>query len=300
MPDENNPVTWNSLLSGHIRCGDLDGAVRIFDGMPVRNVVSWTTMLTGCARNGWFRHALSLFQEMRRAGLELDQASLTVALSVCAELGDLSTGKWIHSYVNKAFDGRGTRQLCEVKPDARTFFGVLLACSQEGYVGEGRAGFLEEAQRLVETMPMKANDIVWGALLCGCIIHRNLDIASCAGNAAQKLIMKPDLEKIEGSLVSMSNNYATARRWGEVAITWKNMIETGSKNDNSRSLMQINEVIHELMAGDIIHLHTTSIYEMNSLASSVPYLIMIDWDNINPKSESAIAAPYKMLIRGIQ
>uniref|UniRef100_A0A803L9A8 Uncharacterized protein n=2 Tax=Chenopodium quinoa TaxID=63459 RepID=A0A803L9A8_CHEQI len=353
MSDENNPVTWNSLLSGHIRCGDFDGAVRIFDGMPVRNLVSWTTMLSGCARNGWYRHALLLFQEMRRTGLELDQASLTVVLSVCAELGDLSTGKWIHSYVNKAFDGR-TRDSCvrlhnalihmyancgviedacrifeempcrtivswttmimgyckhgfakkalevfewmqnsdEVKPDARTLLGVLSACSHGGYVEKGcryfnemeekwaispsiehygclvgllsRAGFLEEAQRLIETILMEANDIVWGALLCGCMIHRNPDIVSYA---AQKLIMKPDLEKIE-YLVPMSNNYATARRWGEVAI-WKNMIETSSKNDNSRSWVQINEVIHEFMAGDI---HTTSIYEMlNRLSNEIRY-----------------------------
>ncbi|KNA03632.1 hypothetical protein SOVF_207350 [Spinacia oleracea] len=359
MPERNNPVTWNSLLAGHIRCGDFDGAIRIFDGMPVKNIVSWTTMLTEYARNGWFRHALLLFQEMRRECLELDQTSLTVALSVCAELGDLSTGKWIHIYVIKKFDGR-ERDICvrlhnalihmytscgvieeasrifkemprktvvswttmimgyakhgsakkaievfecmqnsgEVKADARTFLGVLSACSHGGYVEEGRvyfkemeekwainpriehygclvdllsrAGFLEEAQRLIETMPMKPNDVVWGALLCGCMIHRNPEIASYA---AENLIMELGQEEIMEYLVSVSNAYAMARRWREVAIVRKKMVEMGSKNSKSRSWVQLNEAVHEFMAGDITHRHISLIYEtLDRLTSEVRYV----------------------------
>jgi pentatricopeptide repeat protein len=89
-------VSWNSILAGYIRCGDFDGARRVFDDMPHRNVVSWTTMIAGCAQNGQSKQALLLFGEMRRAQVELDQVVLVATLSVCAELGDLKLGRWIH------------------------------------------------------------------------------------------------------------------------------------------------------------------------------------------------------------
>ncbi|KAJ0047563.1 hypothetical protein Pint_16154 [Pistacia integerrima] len=88
---ERNVVTWNSLLKAHLKCGDIDGARRVFDEMPQRNVVSWTTMISWCAHNGLCKQALSLFNEMGRARVGLDQVALVAALSACAELGDL---KW--------------------------------------------------------------------------------------------------------------------------------------------------------------------------------------------------------------
>lgn len=85
---ERNVVTWNSLLAGHIRCGDVDEARRIFYAMPERNVVSWTTMIAGCAQNGRCKQALCLFNDMRKACVEFDQVTLVAVLSACADLGD--------------------------------------------------------------------------------------------------------------------------------------------------------------------------------------------------------------------
>ncbi|GAY31908.1 hypothetical protein KPL70_006571 [Citrus sinensis] len=71
--------------------------------MPHRNVVSWTTMISGCAQNGKSKQALSLFNEVRRGRVGLDQVALVSALSACAEIGDLKLGKWIPSYVEEKF-----------------------------------------------------------------------------------------------------------------------------------------------------------------------------------------------------
>ncbi|KAK9177468.1 hypothetical protein WN944_029490 [Citrus x changshan-huyou] len=77
--------------------------VHVFDEMPHRNVVSWTTMISGCAQNGKSKQALSLFNEVRRGRVGLDQVALVSALSACAEIGDLKLGKWIPSYVEEKF-----------------------------------------------------------------------------------------------------------------------------------------------------------------------------------------------------
>lgn len=103
---ERSMVTWNSLLSGYIRCRDLSGAKILFDEMPERNTISWTTMIAGFSKNGGCRHALSLFSEMQRSGVEFDQVTMVAALTACADLGDLRMGKWIHSYINQKLENQ--------------------------------------------------------------------------------------------------------------------------------------------------------------------------------------------------
>ena len=77
---------------------------KVFDGMPDDDgCLFHYNAVIGCARRGWFNKALSLFREMTKASVE---PALLAALSVCAPLGDLTLGKWIHSYVNKKFHGR--------------------------------------------------------------------------------------------------------------------------------------------------------------------------------------------------
>ncbi|XP_059443929.1 pentatricopeptide repeat-containing protein At5g66520-like [Corylus avellana] len=348
---ERTVVSWNSLLSGYIRCGDIDSARRIFDEMPERNVISWTTMISGCAQNGRCRQALSLFGEMRRAHVELDQVALVAALSACAELGNLNLGRWIHKYIKErmsvrkqpllvslnnalihmyascgmideaskvfskmpwkntvswtsiitglAKQGRGEEALDvfrsmlmssgvnQVRPDEITFIGVLCACSHAGFVDEGRhlfksmnqtwgispkiehygcmvdllsrAGFLDEAYRLVETMPIRPNDAIWGALLGGCRIHKNVELAS---HVKQKLAVELDPGQAAGYLVLLSNVYATAKRWKDVVTVRQKMVEMGVKKPPGRSWVQINGAVHDFVAGDRAHKHAPLIYEM--------------------------------------
>ncbi|KAG6417881.1 hypothetical protein SASPL_120078 [Salvia splendens] len=47
---ERNVISWNSLLWGYVKCGDLAMALSVFDEMPEKDVVSWTSMVSGYAR----------------------------------------------------------------------------------------------------------------------------------------------------------------------------------------------------------------------------------------------------------
>ncbi|XP_017429908.2 pentatricopeptide repeat-containing protein At4g21065 [Vigna angularis] len=349
---ERSVVSWNSILAGYVRCGDFDGALRVFDMMPCRNVVSWTTMVSGCARNGKCRQALLLFGEMRRARVPLDQVALVAALSACAELGDLKLGRWIHWYVQQWFVARNEQPSVRlnnalihmyascgiiheayqvfvkmpwkntvswtsmimafakqglgkealdtfktmlrdgvgvngVSPDEITFIGVLCACSHAGFVDEGRqifasmkhtwginpriehygcmvdllsrAGFLDEARGLIETMPLKPNDALWGALLGGCHIHKNSDLASQVEN---KLVPELSIDQAAGYLVLLSNIYAFGQRWQDVITVRQKMIEMGVKKPPGRSWIQINGAVHNFVAGDMTHKHSYFIYEI--------------------------------------
>jgi len=341
-------VSWNSLLAGYVKCGDFDAARKVFEEMPVRNVVSWTTMISGCAQNGQCVEALSLFGQMRRARVELDQVVLVAVLSACAELGDLKLGRWIHWYVQErqrqssvrlnnalmhmyascgiideayrmftkmsrkttvswtiiimafAKQGLGKEALdlfkdmlsdgvgkSGIKPDGTTFIAALCACSHAGFVEEGRrifgsmihtwrispqiehygcmvdllsrAGYLDEAYRLIETMPFKPNDAIWGALLGGCRIHKNSELAS---RVANKLVAELDsTDQAAGYLVLLSNIYAFAGRWQDVIAVRQKMIEMGVKKPPGQSWIQIYGVVHNFVVGDMTHEHSSLIYE---------------------------------------
>ncbi|PIA62845.1 hypothetical protein AQUCO_00200693v1 [Aquilegia coerulea] len=343
-------VTWNSLLVGYTRSGCVDEARRVFYEMPERNVVSWTTMIAGCAKKGRGKQALALFREMWRAGVEVDGVTMMAALSACAELGDLKTGTWIHSFVDKTLQVRNQPQLVSVnnalihmyancgfveeaykvfkrmkrrnvvswttmitgfakqgrgqealnvfrwmqnvednsvRPDELTFLGVLCACSHTGMVDEGRyyfqyiikscgikpkiehygcmvdllsrAGLLDEAHELIKTMPMKPNDALWGALLGGCRIHKNIKLAS---QVTHQLTTELEPDKAAGYLVLLSNVYADAKRWAEVSSVRQTMVEKGVKKPPGRSWIQVNGVIHDFVAGDWSHKNASAIYEM--------------------------------------
>ncbi|KAK9203735.1 hypothetical protein WN943_013991 [Citrus x changshan-huyou] len=254
MP-ERSVVSWNSLLKGYVKCGDIDG--------------------------------------VRRGRVGLDQVALVSALSACAEIGDLKLGKWIPSYVEEKFSvGREpvlvslnnalihmailvffewmrSLGVKEARLDELTFLGDLSACSHGGFVDEdrqffecmnqnwgikpriehygcmadlfSRAGLLDEAFSLVQNMPMKPNDAV---------IRNNAELAS---QVAQKSVAEIDPEQAAGYLALLANVYATAK---------KKMIKLGVRKPPGRSWVQINGVLLDYVGGDSAHKHASLIYKM--------------------------------------
>ncbi|KAK1349191.1 Pentatricopeptide repeat-containing protein [Heracleum sosnowskyi] len=95
-------VTWNAVLNGYVKCGDVGSAKKLFDEMPERNAVSWSVMINGYVKVGCFKEALEIFNEMQRSGVRPNHAGIVGALSACGSLGALDQGKWIHAYVDRS------------------------------------------------------------------------------------------------------------------------------------------------------------------------------------------------------
>lgn len=94
--------TWNSIISGYAKSGDLEGALELFGLMPCRNVVSWTTMISGYSQNGQYSKALAMFLQMEKEG-DVGPNGVTIAsvLPACANLGALEVGERIKEYARK-------------------------------------------------------------------------------------------------------------------------------------------------------------------------------------------------------
>eukprot|EP00257_Ricinus_communis_P018065 XP_015576663.1 pentatricopeptide repeat-containing protein DOT4, chloroplastic [Ricinus communis] len=91
----------NTLLDMYSKCGDLNNAIRVFQKMGERSVVSWTSLIAGYAREGLSGEGIRLFHEMEREGVRPDNFTVTAVLHACACSGSLEIGKDVHDYVKE-------------------------------------------------------------------------------------------------------------------------------------------------------------------------------------------------------
>ncbi|KAG7576112.1 Pentatricopeptide repeat [Arabidopsis thaliana x Arabidopsis arenosa] len=89
-------VVWNSLLSLYVKCGKLVYALKLFDEMPMRDVISQNIVFYGFLRNRETESGFLLLKRMLRSG-GFDQATLTIVLSVCDTPEFCLVTKMIHA-----------------------------------------------------------------------------------------------------------------------------------------------------------------------------------------------------------
>ncbi|XP_024519906.1 pentatricopeptide repeat-containing protein At2g13600 [Selaginella moellendorffii] len=145
------PFLGNLLLQLYARCGDLDRARSIFDGLAHRNLFSWTTMMGGYVQRGRFDRALDLYhclekrEEPSYRSIEPDAFVYTIALAACSSLGDLASGRAIHARCHD-------RSIRDVILDTA----IINMYAKCGCVGEAKIVFDSMRQR---------DSIAWNAMI---------------------------------------------------------------------------------------------------------------------------------------
>ncbi|KAE9608384.1 putative tetratricopeptide-like helical domain-containing protein [Lupinus albus] len=89
----------SSLVDMYGKCGVLEDAERVFDGMIEKNIISWNSMIVAYAQNGMNKEAISLFRKMRFEGNEPTPVTLSGYFSACANLEAIMEGRQGHGLV---------------------------------------------------------------------------------------------------------------------------------------------------------------------------------------------------------
>ncbi|KAK2998477.1 hypothetical protein RJ639_023957 [Escallonia herrerae] len=98
-------VSRNAILSAYVGSGRVTEARSFFSEMPERNLLTWTVMISGCAHYGLAEEGLKLFSQMRSHGLEPCDYAFAGAITSCAVLGSLENGRQLHAQlVRLGFD----------------------------------------------------------------------------------------------------------------------------------------------------------------------------------------------------
>ncbi|KAL8141481.1 hypothetical protein V2J09_014513 [Rumex salicifolius] len=171
---QSNLAINNSLIALYSHHGLLLQARWLFKHMPEKDIVSWNSIISAHSKDTL---ALVYFQDMEDSGTRPDIITFVSLLSTCAYLVLVEDGDRIFSLMK---DKYGIAPIME-----------HYACIVNLY---GRAGMINEAYDIVcSKMEYEASESVWGALLYGCYLHKNVEIGELA---AHKLFdLEPDNER---------------------------------------------------------------------------------------------------------
>ncbi|XP_011086450.1 pentatricopeptide repeat-containing protein At4g33990 isoform X1 [Sesamum indicum] len=334
-------VVGNGVVDMYAKLGIIDSALKVFEELPRKDVISWNTMITGYAQNGFASEAIEVFCRMKENNdLTLNQGTWVSIIPAYAHLGALRDGMRVHGHVlkegldsdvfvstclidlygkcgrlgealslfyeasketsvpwNAIISCHGLHGLGEtslrlfrdmlnvgVKPDHVTFLSLLTACSHSGLVDQGkwcfhvmqqeygikptlkhygcmvdlfgRAGLLEIAYNFIDSMPLRPDASIWGALLGACKIHGNVEM----GRKASSHLFEIDSENV-GYYVLLSNLYANFGHWegvGEVRSLARNR---GLWKTPGWSSIELNNRIEVFYTGSQSHPQCEEIYK---------------------------------------
>lgn len=234
-----NVMLETALVDMYCKCGCMDEAWWVFDGVQSQDVVLWNAMIGGLAMNGHGKRALELFRRMLDMGFVPNESTFVVVLCACTHTGRVDEGKEIF------------RSMCDhgIEP-RREHYGCLADLL-------GRAGLLEEAEAVLLDMPMEPHASQWGALMSSCLMHNNVGVGERVG---KKLIeLEPD---DGGRYVVLFNLYAVNGLWEDAKALRKMMEERGAKKETGLSFIEWNGLVHEFRSGDTRHPQTRQIYAL--------------------------------------
>ncbi|XP_031281449.1 pentatricopeptide repeat-containing protein At4g19191, mitochondrial isoform X1 [Pistacia vera] len=190
-----NVMVCNALIDMYAKCGSIPDARELFLAMPERTVVSWTAMIAGCALNGEFSEALDLFHQMVELGLWPNHVTFLAVLRACAHAGFLEKGWECFNMMTEVYN---------INPGLDHY-----SCMADIL---GRRGKLKKALDFVQSMPIKPDAGIWGALLSACKIHHNIEIGEYVAHRLFELV-----PHVAAPYVEMANIYAFWGRWDGVA-----------------------------------------------------------------------------------
>ncbi|KAL4558572.1 hypothetical protein LXL04_036773 [Taraxacum kok-saghyz] len=96
---EHDVFVGSSLLNLYAKCGKMNDALKVFEKMPRRDLVSWTTMITGFAQSGRGSEAIDMYRLMQNEGMEGDRVAILGLIQACTNINDTKIGLSVHGYL---------------------------------------------------------------------------------------------------------------------------------------------------------------------------------------------------------
>ncbi|CAI0388812.1 unnamed protein product [Linum tenue] len=222
----------SSLIDMYAKCGSLERSLLVFYKLRHKNLFCWNSIIEGLAVHGYAEEALAMFSKMKTEKIKPNGVTFISILSACAHSGLVEEGR-------KWFESMTRDYSCPLQLEHYGCMVDLLS----------KAGLLEEALRLIRTMKLEPNAVIWGALLGGCKLHRNFEIAQIA--VEELKVLEPGNSGHYALLVSL---HTQVNRWSDAAnIRWK-MKELGvEKCSPGSSWIEVEKRVHQFAASDKCH-----------------------------------------------
>ncbi|XP_072991050.1 pentatricopeptide repeat-containing protein At4g33990 isoform X1 [Typha latifolia] len=167
-------IAGNAIVDMYAKLLKIEAARKIFDRMPIKDIISWNTLITGYSQNGLANEAAELYEYMEKCeGMKPIQGTLVSVLPAYSHLGALQQGMRIH--------GRSIH--IGLQSDV-----FVATCLIDMYAKCGR---LTDAMRLFEQVPRESAG-PWNAMIAGHGVHGHGEKALSLFSLMQEERIKPD------------------------------------------------------------------------------------------------------------
>jgi pentatricopeptide repeat protein len=228
----------NALITMYAKCGNINYACQVFCRMPQYDTVSWNAMIGGYAQHGCGKEALQLFEQMQLASTKPNHITFVGVLSACSHVGLVNEGYFYFDSIKR------DHSILPIMEHYACMVDLL-----------GLAGCLDEAQRFINTMPCEPNACMWRSLLAACRIHGNEKLGI---HAAERLLQLEPQD--DAAYVLLSNIYAAAGRWDDVASVRNLMKELRVEKEPGFSWITVRNKVHAFFSQDRLHPQMEKIY----------------------------------------
>ncbi|RZC84533.1 hypothetical protein C5167_047320 [Papaver somniferum] len=223
---ELNYILNSELIDMYSRCGRIETAKEVFESVKREHISVWNSMITGLAMNGLAWEVIEIFTRLKREDIKADSITFVGILSACSHCGLVEQGRQFFNSMRRNYS---------IEPEIE-HYGAMVDLL-------GRAGLLEEAREMIQTMPMKPDVVVWRSLLSASRIHGKPEIGELAAGK-----MSSDLRS--GDYVLLSNIYSSAKRWDNAERMREGMRKNGFRKNQGLRWIEVKGVIHQFKAGD--------------------------------------------------
>ncbi|KAK6123322.1 hypothetical protein DH2020_042931 [Rehmannia glutinosa] len=96
-----NIYAANNLIKAYSECSRTVYAFKLFDEIPMRNLVTWNLMILGCNKSSLFEDSWRIFCQMHNVGADMDEFTYGTVLSACGALQHVARGTQVYGLVMK-------------------------------------------------------------------------------------------------------------------------------------------------------------------------------------------------------
>ncbi|KAL5729568.1 hypothetical protein ACHQM5_002500 [Ranunculus cassubicifolius] len=230
---EFDQILGTAAIDMYSKCGSLRSARALFDRVKVRDLISWNAMIAIYGIHGYGKEALALFLQMRETGLNPDHATFSSLLSAFSHSGLVEEGLYWFDVMSREFN---------IEPSEKHYASVIDLLA--------RAGRVDKAYAMIESLGVEPGVATWVALLAGCSNHGRLDLGQ---KVAKKVFeLRPE---DPGIYTLVSNMFAAARNWDNMATVRKVMKKSGKKKVPGFSVVEVNNMLYTFTMDEKSHVH---------------------------------------------
>ncbi|XP_077217125.1 pentatricopeptide repeat (PPR) superfamily protein [Tasmannia lanceolata] len=223
----------NASISMYSKCGNMEDAIKIFNLMPERDIVSWNTLIAGHLLHRQGDKALDVWTKMENMGPKPDHITFISILSSCryTKSKSVDTCRTLFHSMKSNYGIEPTSEHYAAMVDVLGYWGCF-----------------NDAEELIKNMCFKPDALVWRALLDSCRLRSNMILGR---QAAQHLLT---LEPRDPSMyVLVSNLYSASGRWHCSERVREDMREKGWRKHPARSWIIHQDRVHSFYTRDRSH-----------------------------------------------